>query len=234
MPFPFLPFLASAGSALLGKVSGGLVDKATGAIVDKVAGVPTPAQPKSGRERGMDDADYMDAVYPGTTPWERLGAPSAGGAGVASAEASGKIQKDLQSRELDNRREIADMNNRATIISSLGSVSPMASKSGLDQLLYGPGGPYVTKTGLESKLLSFQQRELAARTKGEEGLAKERGLRGDISEGIKAVGWPVAEAAKFAGSKYADFENWLLNRGSKPRRFGSSKKNMQVMAGGYA
>lgn len=80
----------------------------------------------------------MDTMYPGTTPWERLGssgggAPSAG-AGVQSAGASAKLQAET-SKEVAHINANASMSNAETLAgTSRGGIKQVAktAKAGQD------------------------------------------------------------------------------------------------------
>lgn len=121
---------AKAGEAAIGaigsRIGSGLLDKG----VDKVMGVPTPSGPTSGGEQGQQYSNFMDSAFPGTTPWERLGANSPMGA-VTSAETASKTARDLQRSQLATQERVADGNNRASIISSTAGLGPSASRSAL-------------------------------------------------------------------------------------------------------
>jgi len=64
----------------------------------KVEGIPTP----DGASQGIQQREYMDSAYPGTTPWERLGVGQAGQS-VASSAISAQSQQALQKREMINQ-----------------------------------------------------------------------------------------------------------------------------------
>lgn len=104
----------------------------SGAILEamdkpKVKGVPTP----DGAEVGRNAEQFFDAAYPGTSPWERLGATGSISSGGGVAEMETKVKQDMQQRDLDNQREVNDSTNRAHIIGALGSIGPNAVDGGL-------------------------------------------------------------------------------------------------------
>lgn len=110
---------AGAGSGLGSSLLGRFGDK----IGDSIFGIPGP----SGREAGQYARDYYNAAFPGTNPWEQLGANSPAGSMVAadaqqrvanrqvtSANALGfaqmKTARDLKEKD----KEIAEINYGAT------------------------------------------------------------------------------------------------------------------------
>lgn len=139
--------LIGLGSSLLGlggkeeKIANS-VGEVIGAVENnqnqKVKGVPTP----SGEEAGQTQLEFMNKAFPGTTPWERLGSGQGYG-NVSNAEISARNQRNMQSREiknqqyinqktLDNQKEIAEKNNIASIINSMGAVTPKAATTMVD------------------------------------------------------------------------------------------------------
>lgn len=113
----------------------------------KVPGIPTPT---SGSESGLDYRGFMDEAFPGTTPWERLGA-STGGQPAATLTA-GSAQS-MQNREFQQQKKITEMNNRASIIgsSSLGGAEEAQSK--LMSYMFGVGSPYDTQVKQQREIL---------------------------------------------------------------------------------
>jgi len=116
-----------------------IADKIFGGDDDKVPGVPTPS------ELGKQQAEYFDGAYPGTTPWERLGATS-NMSGMQNADFTKQTEMKMQSRELQNRSQVARYNARAQVIAALGGVSPIAARSAVDLLESGSGEDYDTNT----------------------------------------------------------------------------------------
>lgn len=152
--FPLLaPLLGAAGTAVASK----LIDRG----VDKVTGVPTPTEDKSGRQHGQEHLDFLDTAFPGTTPWERLGSGASANP-VQAAESEKKNAMKLQDREFTQQQRITLMNNRASIISALGGVSPMAARSGLELLESGSGSEYDTRTSQDREKLADEVENIRA------------------------------------------------------------------------
>lgn len=157
MPFPLLPLFAgmaakggmaaglkaAAGTALKAGI-GALGSRAFDAAGRKVFGVPTPDDPLQGSDRGLEQLEYMDTAFPGTTPWERLGASGSGNASQAAADVSARSAQYMQRKELSNARSIARDTNRASIISSTAGLGPVARDSSLGAYDYGPAPAYDT------------------------------------------------------------------------------------------
>ena len=67
-----------------------------------------------GGRLGRAQRAFMDAAYPGTNPWERLGTGQGGAAGTV-ATAGQRLQDRLNKRTLSMQKEIADKNALATV-----------------------------------------------------------------------------------------------------------------------
>jgi len=190
-----IPFVGPAGGALLGGFFGG--------GSKKVPGVPTPS---GGSEQGSNYSDFADKAYPGTTPWERLGAT---GSGVASGGYAAQQDTARQAREFKQQRTITDLNNRAHLIAA---GTPFGAKTKEDNLLrYGSG--VGTKEDVAGDLKAAEVTKAAGQGKRETALGSfaER-VGGHFNKGLDAI-----ESGVDKGSKaLADF---VYNRGSKPRRF---------------
>lgn len=224
---------------ILGAAAAGFAGSAAARGSDKVFGVPNPPD-KSGAEMGQDYSGFMDKAYPGTSPWERLGANSPMGA-MNSANTAYKSAVDTQAREIRSREKIASETNRAHIIGSTAPMGPEALKHGLGAL----GG--LTGSGYDSHIK--QQRErLPSEIESMKGRAKQEGVKGDIATGIRDtfagtgigasqladnvgrwnnraarfLGKPIESLGSYAGKTYADLENFTHNRFSRPRRFSKS------------
>lgn len=130
----FGPLLAAAAPFIIDKIAGGKDEK--------VPGIPTPEE---GSAIGQARLSEMDAAFPGTTAWERLGTSSNQAGAPAAGEAARSAQI-MQARELSNRSSVADSTNRAHILAAAGSVSPMAASSLLDMYNGGRGSSYDTLT----------------------------------------------------------------------------------------
>src|SRR5438045_9217727 len=64
---------------------------------------------KSAADKGKDIRDYLAAAFPELNAWERAGA-DASSAGMV--DAGFENQKELTKMQLDNQKEIAEMQNR--------------------------------------------------------------------------------------------------------------------------
>ena len=109
----------SAGSA----VGGALGNLASGAI---------PSM-RPGYVSGRAARRFMNEAYPGTSPYERLGANA--GSSVGSATARLKHEKDMQEKDLASKERIARMQTNANIWSS--GVSAGHGAVGLTQIMRG-------------------------------------------------------------------------------------------------
>jgi len=90
----FSTFAPAIGTGLGGGLGGAAMGMASKFVGDKIFGLP---KPKVGEEGGIQQRDFMDAAFPGTTPWERLGGNSA--ANAASGVETGKQQERAQSKQ---------------------------------------------------------------------------------------------------------------------------------------
>nr|QJB20209.1 MAG: DNA pilot protein [Microvirus sp.] len=118
--------LFNKGAESASSVVGGAIGSKLG---DKIQGIPSAL---SASEQGQQAADYMNAAYPGTTAWDRLGV---GGGGSTSATGGQNIEQmkiknenKMQSRELVTRSLIADRQNLTHLISSASSLGIPAIK----------------------------------------------------------------------------------------------------------
>lgn len=94
----------SWGQAAGSFLGGGVSDIAGGWLDKGINGIPSP---KTGTAGGAQQLDYMNAAFPGTNAWERLGQSNAA-AGVSAAKQQGRNQKSMQRSELSTRERIAD------------------------------------------------------------------------------------------------------------------------------
>jgi len=231
---------------MLGKIFQGIGNFAKnlipGLINSKVTGVPTP-QTRTGTEVGADYKGFLDTAYPGTTPWEQLGASSPMGA-IQSGENSVKHQVKMQERELfnrsalqtqtlDNQSQVADQTNRAHIITSLGAVSPKAALQGLNLLNRQSKqvDPWDTQTQQHSQILPSQIKKTEAEGEKIKNQVPRENVLGLASQGFNKI---IDKTGSFLGDKLGKFdsvtanlksnirqmaEQTTYNRGSKPRRF---------------
>lgn len=132
--------LFKAASSAIGKVAGSTVGQGAlsaigtsvggalgGKLSDKINGIPSAL---SATEQGNQAAEYMNAAYPGTTAWDRLGA---GGGGASTATSATNVEKlkmkqesQLQSRALTTQAMISDRQNRSHLIATAAGLGPPA------------------------------------------------------------------------------------------------------------
>lgn len=68
---------------------------------------------KAGAKEGEHKRAMMDAAFPGTTPWERIGSPAGGGSSIPAKEAGKQAretmahQKDLVSMQIEGQKDVA-------------------------------------------------------------------------------------------------------------------------------
>lgn len=107
-------------SSLIGAFTGGLGKAAGRGIaqygINKVQGIPSPA---TGSAAGQLQNEYMNSAFPGSSTLDRLGIGQAS-AGVEVAKQQQKnqnrdrvFQAGMQERELENRKEVAEIGARA-------------------------------------------------------------------------------------------------------------------------
>lgn len=94
---------------------------------------------ETGKYKGQQSLDYMNAAYPGTTPSERLGGGGGGSAGVQSSAAQSESTKS-QKAIADKAHALAERGQRAQVISAYAQ-SPQHIKSAL--ALLGSGSENV-------------------------------------------------------------------------------------------
>lgn len=86
-------------------------------------GIPLPG--KTGFALGQDAADYYSKAFPGTNPWEQLGASNPSGAVETSQIAARqqerglKNQRYMQERELNTRKDVAETQAKANRFQSI-------------------------------------------------------------------------------------------------------------------
>lgn len=136
----------------------------------KVPGIPSPG--KTGAALGRDVRDYMNAAYPGTNPWEHLGAPGYAGSGVeagktaaAQQERQLRVQERMQEKELETRKDVAATQARATVISSGAAVGADAVNSLLGTLAGRSGREYTTAVTIAGRKVGAELRKLSAETR---------------------------------------------------------------------
>lgn len=122
-------------------------------IYNKVSG--DDDDKNSGKYKGNEALDYMNAAYPGTTASERLGGGGGGSGGVQSSAA--QSQGIVSQREIaDKAHALAERGQRAQVISAYAQ-SPQHIKSALALLGSGPESvdidsiPTNTKQNIEGR-----------------------------------------------------------------------------------
>ncbi len=121
--------VTGAATAFGGPIAGA----AGGMVADKIFGIPNPG--KTGGALGSDARAYMDQAYPGTNPWERLGAPGYNAAGVESAKQTGRVQQKMQARQLGTQVQVAQIAAGAHVEAARTSVAPAAMKAPAEMAL---------------------------------------------------------------------------------------------------
>jgi len=164
--------IKKVGKTLFGGILGGAtttIGQSVGsAIGNKVTGVPTPQTTQeqiagTGKPMGAEYKAFLEEAYPGTTPWEQLGAGSPMGQ-IASSAVSGKIQERLQQKKIQADHIMADKQYRAQVI---GSATPMGSKAMHEALSAYEGAEpqnYDTQVTLAKQKLPTEIQKLKAET----------------------------------------------------------------------
>jgi len=126
-----------------------LLSKGVDQVADKVTGVPTPPDPLQMGigSSGVDYREFMDNAFPGTTPWERLGANTPYGS-IGSADLAAKNQLKLQYKDLEVRERLANQANLASVIASASPGGAIAVDAAVSKLL----NPYVPMQGYDNKV----------------------------------------------------------------------------------
>src|SRR5436853_6101639 len=111
--------MAKAGKGLLE----GTLQAGTSAVSDKLLDL-VGLGGKSAADTGEDTRDYLAAAFPELNAWERAGA-DASSAGMV--DAGFENQKERTTMQLDQQKEIAEMQNK-TQIGDAGSQSAISSQ----------------------------------------------------------------------------------------------------------
>lgn len=177
---------ASGASAFMSGLAKQGGQRLAGSAIDKVMGIPTPT-PKTGAALGADMRAYQDQAFPGTNPWERLGGSGYPGGGVETAKQAGKVQKEMQTKELATRVQVANIGAQAHVQSAatqLGSQAVRASKA----IQEGYRVPDF-KTPAQAQIGKIKQETLTevARTAVE-------GSRAQLEAALAKLAKPMAEA----------------------------------------
>lgn len=118
----------AGGASLLG--GGGAKEAgmaAAGAGIEAKTGIPMPGL--SGSMLGAQNRRQQESQYPGTNPWERLGAPQAAAGAIAQTKEHGKQQKELQSKELKTKIQVANIAAGAHVEAARTSVAPAVARA---------------------------------------------------------------------------------------------------------
>lgn len=95
--------------------------------MSKISGIPLPG--KTGTALGAEKRAELDAQFPGTNPWEQMrGSPATSGA-VQVERQKAKTAKELQSKELRTRENVANIGARATVMAAGAKTSASAVDS---------------------------------------------------------------------------------------------------------
>lgn len=148
----FLPLL-TWGAGKLGEF-------ARNKIEDKIEGIP---KSPIGTEAGQDQYAYDEARFPGTTPWERTGSPATMSQ-VDVANQQRKQERTLQTRELKNRKEIADITARSSIISAATPFGIPGIESALKVYRGNPPADYPTNISMGMQKLKPEIDKLESET----------------------------------------------------------------------
>jgi len=227
----------------IGQAAAAIAPQLFKTVADKVTGIPTPQQ-RTGPEIGQDYKGFLDSAYPGTTPWEQLGANSPMGA-IQSGENQVKQQVKMQERELlnrsalqqqdlENKSAIADQTNRAHIITLLGTQSAQAAHQGLkllnnppqnQSLLWPtPTDSHIRKTEADIGKTTEETKKITSQVPRENilGLASQ-GFNKLVDNAGSILGTGAAKVDEISANMRAkmqrDAENKVYNRNKKPERF---------------
>lgn len=107
------------GSALGGSLGRGIGSAAGGAISRGIGLTPKPAGPTDPRVSGANTNAYLDTVFPGTNPWERLGVNASSPTEIAAeqgrnqvrvANQQAKVALAVNGAQIDAQQKIAQAN----------------------------------------------------------------------------------------------------------------------------
>jgi hypothetical protein len=100
-----MSLLATAGKFLASDQGANLVDSASGLFgMFNRPSIPKPMTANQMKER-------MDIMYPGTTPWERLGSQGGGVPQSSATQHAAKMQAKVQQQAHKNQLQITKLNN---------------------------------------------------------------------------------------------------------------------------
>jgi len=155
--------ISNFGNSVASGVGSAVGGALGGKLTDKITGIPSAL---SASEQGQQAMDYMNAAYPGTTAWDRLGAGGAGAPSSTSAVNTEKMkmrqENKMQSRALTTQAMIADRQNRTHLISTAAGYGI----DGIKQVLNAYDGfrqtPFETQVSLAGKKLPAEIHSLAS------------------------------------------------------------------------
>lgn len=160
----FLSVIKGIGNAFKTISGAGSAIQGAGEAFGGITGIPMPWQ-KSMGQRGKELADFMNNAYPGTNPWEQLGAGGGGAGSVSVQESQEKHQKTMQRAELATREKVAKIQANASTTSAAIAHGPKAV-SGVDQFnRTGQVGPYETPTTISLRKLNAELANIDASTR---------------------------------------------------------------------
>lgn len=188
-------------SALSGMVPG-LLNRAGDAvgkkIQSKIEGFPSvDAVQTDPLQMGQDFSKYMDGAFPGTNSWDRLGQQSSYGA-IESVNKQNQQQNRMQKNELQNRKEIAEMNNLASVVSA---ASPQGARAAVELGEYvmsrGQKKPqeFDTSISIQKDKLPYEVAELDTRSKEQIAKASESVVKAELTKNQNTIEKARAEWA---------------------------------------
>lgn len=131
--------------------------KSLGNFASGMGAVGGALDPVTGKSLGKEQADYMDAAYPGTNPWERLGTGQGGSAGGV-AERQQKLTERLQGRTLSTQKEIARINALASVAGPVTAQFPEMARPILAQIAPQMRGPGAARRALSLERFAHDKR----------------------------------------------------------------------------
>lgn len=165
--FGSIPGLGSIQSILANR--GGLLGNLAMNYFTDFLGVGAEYQ---GGRLGDAQRAFLDAAYPGTNPWERLGTGQGGAAGSVAIQGQ-RMQDRLNRRTLSVQKQIADKNALATVTPAVLQNHPELAGSLLKAIepQFQSVGPNL-KTSLQERRFQLDERirsaEVAVKTEGVE------------------------------------------------------------------
>jgi len=209
--------ISNFGNSVASGVGSAVGGALGGKLSDKITGIPSAL---SASEQGQQAMDYMNAAYPGTTVWDRLGAGGAGAPSSTSAVNTEKMkmrqENKMQSRALTTQAMIADRQNRTHLISTAAGYGI----DGIKQVLNAYDGfrqtPYETPVSQSEKRLPSEIAKNEAETKSKQyGVATPINTLFNLDEAKKQaphIFRNLKKAFDFSTPKFDDNGKKLPNR----------------------